>query len=128
EALKMVPQSLRDASAALGANTWQTLVRVTVPAALPAIVTAVFLAVARIVGETAPLLLTAGVYHFLPTSLADYTPSLPVTIYNYAISSDEDWKRQAWAAALILLTLVMLLNFGIRFLTGKRVMLAGRGD
>ena len=120
EALKLVPSSLRQASYALGANQWQTLVRVTVPSALPSIITAVFLAIARIVGETAPLLLTAGMNSYWPRSLGDYTPSLPVYIFNYANSPYEDWHRQAWAAALLLLTIVMLLNFGIRFLTGKR--------
>jgi phosphate transport system permease protein len=128
EALKLVPQSLRHASYALGAGHAQTLRRAIVPAALPAIITAVFLAIARIVGETAPLLLTAGDNKYWPTSLNDYTPSLPVYIYNYATSGNEDWNRQAWAAALVLLTLVMLLNFGIRFLTGKRLVLASRAD
>ncbi len=127
EALKLVPSSLRQASYALGANQWQTLVRVTVPAALPAIVTAVFLAIARIIGETAPLLLTAGMNSYWPRSLGDYTPSLPVYIFNYANSPYEDWHRQAWAAALLLLTIVMLLNFGIRFLTGRKTF-AGRSD
>lgn len=120
EALKLVPLSLRQASYALGANRWQTLARVTVPAALPAIITAVFLAIARIVGETAPLLLTAGSNRFWPRSLGDYVPSLPVYIFQYANSPYEDWHRQAWAAALLLLTTVMLLNFGIRFFAGKR--------
>ena len=128
EALKLVPKSLRHASYALGASQLQTLLRVTVPAALPAIITAIFLAIARIVGETAPLLLTAGTNRYWPHSLSDYTPSLPVYIFNYAVSPYEDWQRQAWAAALVLLTLVMLLNWGIRFLTGKRMVLAGRAD
>ncbi|HWY86344.1 MAG TPA: phosphate ABC transporter permease subunit PstC [Gemmataceae bacterium] len=127
EALKLVPSALRQASYALGANQWQTLARVTVPAALPAIITAVFLAIARIVGETAPLLLTAGMNPYWPRSLDDYTPSLPVYIFNYANSPYEDWHRQAWAAALLLLTVVMVLNFGIRFLTGKKIS-AGRND
>ena len=127
EALKLVPPSLRQASYALGANQWQTLVRVTVPAALPAIITAVFLAIARIVGETAPLLLTAGMNRYWPLSLDDYTPSLPVYIFNYANSPYEDWHRQAWAAALLLLMIVMLLNFGIRFFTGTRTS-PGRSD
>ncbi len=128
EALKLVPQSLRHASLALGARNWQTIIRVTVPAALPAIITAVFLAIARIVGETAPLLLTAGTNRFWPDGLSDFTPSLPVFIFNYANSPDPEWNRQAWAAAFVLLTLVMFLNFGIRFMTGKRNALAGRFD
>jgi phosphate transport system permease protein len=128
ESLKLVPQPLRLASYALGASQWQTVLRVVVPAALPAIITGVFLSIARIGGETAPLLLTAGYSRFMPGGPSDQMPSVPVLIYNYAISPDPNWHRQAWAAALVLLVVVMLLNFGIRFLTGKRVLLASRAD
>jgi phosphate transport system permease protein len=128
EALKLVPQSVRNASYALGAARYQTVLRVVVPAALPAIVTAVFLAVARVAGETAPLLLTAFSNQYWPTSPSDSTPSLPVYIFNYAVSPYEDWHRQAWAAALVLLLLVMLLNLGVRLLTGKRVLLASQAE
>jgi phosphate transport system permease protein len=128
ESLKLVPESIRQASYALGASQWQTVLRVIVPAALPAIITGVFLAVARIAGETAPLLLTAGWNEWYPSSPNDFTPSVPYFIYRYAKSPYDDWIRQAWAAALVLLVLVMLLNFGVRFLTGKRVVLASRAD
>jgi phosphate transport system permease protein len=128
ESLKLVPSSLRNASYALGATHWQTVGRVVVPAALPAIITGVFLSIARIGGETAPLLLTAGYTQFMPSGPGDLTPSVPVLIYKYAKSSYESQHRQAWAAALVLLVIVMLLNFGIRFLTGKRVVLASRAD
>jgi phosphate transport system permease protein len=128
EALKLVPQSIRTASYALGASRYQTVLRVVVPAALPAIITAVFLAIARIGGETAPLLLTAGGNQYWPTSPNDFTPSLPVYIFEYAKSPYPDWNRQAWAAALVLLAAVMLLNFGVRFLTGKRVIQASRAE
>ncbi len=128
EALKLVPASLRSASHALGASQWQTVVRVTVPAALPAVITGVFLAIARVAGETAPLLLTASSNRYWPTSPNDFTPSLPYYIFTYAVSGDPDWHRQGWAAALVLLTVVMLLNFGIRFLTGKRAVLAAQSD
>jgi phosphate transport system permease protein len=128
EALKLVPKSLRHASYALGASHWQTIIRVTVPAALPAIITAVFLSIARIAGETAPLLLTASGNRYWPTSPNDAMPSLPVEIFNYAISPYDDWHRQAWAAALVLLIVIMLLNFGIRVATGKRVIQASRAD
>ena len=120
EALKLVPRTLRNASAALGASQWQTVVRVTVPAALPAIITAVFLAIARVAGETAPLLLTASSNSYWPRSLNDFTPSLPVYIFDYAVSPYEDWHRQAWAAAFVLLVVIMVLNFGIRLVAGKR--------
>ncbi len=128
EALKLVPQTLRNASYALGGSEWQTVLRVSVPAALPAIITGVFLAIARIAGETAPLLLTAGDNTYMPTGLSDYTPALPVYIYKYAISSVPNWRHQAWGAAFVLLVVVMMLNFGIRLLTGKRVVLASRAD
>jgi phosphate transport system permease protein len=86
------------------------------------------LSIARIGGETAPLLLTAGYTQFMPSGPGDLAPSVPVLIYKYAKSSYESQHRQAWAAALVLLVIIMLLNFGIRFLTGKRVILASRAD
>jgi phosphate transport system permease protein len=128
ESLKLVPGSLRQASYALGAAHWQTVLRIVVPAALPAIITGVFLAIARIAGETAPLLMTAGNTPFMPSGPGGQMPSVPVLIYEFAKSPYPNWHRQAWAAALVLLTIVMLLNFGIRFLTGKRVVLASRAD
>jgi phosphate transport system permease protein len=128
EALKLVPSSLRHASFALGASHWQTVLRVTVPAALPAIITAVFLSIARVAGETAPLLLTASNNAYWPRSINDYTPSLPVFIFNYAVSAYDDWHRQAWAAAFVLVAIIMILNVSIRLLSGKRVLLASRAD
>jgi phosphate transport system permease protein len=128
EALKLVPKTIRNASMALGANHWQTVLRITVPAALPAIITAVFLAIARIAGETAPLLLTATDYRDFPSSPSEPTPSIPVLIFKYSVSPYPDWLRKAWAAALVLMVMVMLLNFGIRWVTGKRVVLASRAD
>ena len=121
EALHLVPGTLRQASFALSASHSQTVMRVTVPAALPAIITAIFLAVARVAGETAPLLLTASSNQYWPSSPNDFTPSLPVYIFTYAVSPYDDWHRQAWAAALVLLAVVMFLNFGVRMLAGKRV-------
>jgi phosphate transport system permease protein len=128
EALKLVPTSLRTASHALGSSHAQTILKVTVPAALPAIITAIFLSVARIAGETAPLLLTAGFNVAWPESLNDFTPTLPPYIWKYATGPSENWNRQAWAGAFLLMVLVLLLNFGIRFVTGKRVVQASRAD
>jgi phosphate transport system permease protein len=132
EALRLVPQTLRNASYALGANHWQTIVRVTLPAALPAVITGVFLAIARIAGETAPLLLTAYGSSFLPKTIPwgidERTPFLPKYIYDYARSGFPEWEQQAWAAALVLVTVVMLLNVGIRAIAGKRVLSASRAD
>ncbi|MBI3822929.1 MAG: phosphate ABC transporter permease subunit PstC [Planctomycetes bacterium] len=121
EALRLVPASLRHASYALGASQWQTVLKVTLPAALPAVITAVFLAVARVVGETAPLLLTAGSSsRHWPRSPNDWVPALPEFIFRYATSASEDWRRMGWAAALVLLAIVMLLSLGVRLITGRR--------
>jgi phosphate transport system permease protein len=128
ESLRLVPQTLRHASIALGGTHAQTVLRVVLPAALPAVITAIFLAIARVAGETAPLLLTAFGNQFWPRSPSDATPSLPVYIFNYAISPYDDWHRQAWAAALVLLVGVLVLNFGIRLLAGKRLVAAGSAD
>jgi phosphate transport system permease protein len=128
EALKLVPDSLRQASYALGATQWQTVLRVILPAALPAVITAMCLAIARVAGETAPLILTAGHNIYWPNGPADYIPSLPVVIWKYSGSPYSDWHRQAWAAALVLLVVVMLLNFGIRAITGKRIVIAAAGE
>jgi phosphate transport system permease protein len=128
EAFKLVPASLRNAAHALGSSHAQTILRVTFPAALPAVITAIFLSVARIAGETAPLLLTAGFNAFWPRSLQDYTPTLPPYIYKFATGPSENWQKQAWAAAFLLMLMVLLLNFGIRALTGKRQVQASRAD
>ncbi len=128
EALKLVPSSLRNASYALGASQAQTILRVVVPAALPAIITAVFLSVARIAGETAPLLLTAGKPTRWHESLGDYVATLPPFIFQYATGGSPNQQRQAWAAAFLLMVLVLLLNFGIRWVTGKRLVQASHAD
>ena len=128
ESMKLVPDTIRQASYALGATRMQTTLRVVLPASLPAIVTGVFLAVGRIAGETAPLLLTAGQNDFWPKSMSDQTPFLPGYIYNYSRSPYDDWKDQAWGGAVVLLAVVMLLNIGIRFAAGKRVVAAARAD
>jgi phosphate transport system permease protein len=128
EALKLVPQALRNASHALGAHHWQTVVRVSLPAALPAIITGTFLGIARIAGETAPLLMTAFGNDRWSFSPDDKTAFLPLYIYQYSMSPDDNQVNLAWAAALTLLTFVMFLNVGIRLLTGKRVVLASRAE
>jgi phosphate transport system permease protein len=128
EALKLVPSSLRSASYALGAAHWQTVVRVTVPAALPAIITGVFLAIARIAGETAPLLLTADSSNYWRFNPNQPTPFLTYYINKYFSSPLPEEQRLSWAAAFVLLTLVMFLNIGIRLATGKRQVLAARAD
>jgi phosphate transport system permease protein len=128
ESLKLVPAALRTGSYALGASRWQTVLRVIVPAALPAIVTGVFLAIARIAGETAPLLFTAYSSKFWMKSLNQDTPFLTYFIYYYSLDSDPKRQQLAWAGAVVLLGFVMILNVGIRLLSGARVMAASRAD
>jgi phosphate transport system permease protein len=128
ESLKLVPPSLRSASYALGAAHWQTVLRVTIPAALPAIITGIFLAIARIAGETAPLLLTADSSNFWRFSPNGPTPFLTFYINKYFSSNELVERNLSWAAALVLLALVMFLNVGIRLATGKRQVLAAQAD
>jgi phosphate transport system permease protein len=120
EFLRAVPGSLREASLALGATRAVTIARVVVPAAMRGIVTAAMLGLARVAGETAPLLFTALNNRFWSPGFNQPTSSLPVMIYTYALSPYEDWLRQAWAAGLVLLALVLLANIGARLLLGRR--------
>jgi phosphate transport system permease protein len=128
EALKLVPQSLRNASYALGAAQWQTVWRVVVPAALPAIITAIILAVARIAGETAPLLFTADMSDYWPKSMNQKMPYLTYYIYKWSEKETEAQVNVAWSAAFVLLAFIMLLNVGMRFATGKRLVSASQAD
>lgn len=128
EALRMVPPTLRQASFALGANYWQTVVRVLIPAALPAILTGIILAASRIAGETAPLMLTAGGSNFMPKGPGYPTPFLPWYIFKYSTSAEPEYQRLAWSAALVLLLTVMVLNIVTRVLSGKRLISASRAD
>jgi phosphate transport system permease protein len=128
EAMRLVPNSLREASYALGASRRQTVLRVVIPAALSAIITGILLAVGRIAGETAPLILTAGTSQYFPRSLSDRTPSLPYFVYDFATKPDDVRKNLAWAGAFVLIVVVLCLNTGVRLLAGKRVVAASRAD
>jgi phosphate transport system permease protein len=121
EFLRAVPSSLREASLALGATRWVTIARIVVPAASPGILTAVMLGLARVAGETAPLLFTALNNRFWSHGWTEPTASLPVMIFTYAIAPYEDWHRQAWAAALVLLALVLAANISARLLVRRPV-------
>ncbi len=110
EFLRIVPRPLREAAMALGASKWKTIATVVIPAAYRGILTAVLLAAARVAGETAPLLFTAFSNRFWSPGWNQPTASLPVMIFTYAIAPYEDWHRQAWAAGLVLLGLVLLTN------------------
>jgi phosphate transport system permease protein len=121
ELLKLVPESLREAALGLGLPKWRATLRVMLRTAAPGIATGVMLAVARVAGETAPLLFTAFNNRFWGSGLNEPTASLPVNIYTYAVSPYEEWHRQAWAAAMVLLVMVLLLNVSARLLVKNRV-------
>jgi phosphate transport system permease protein len=116
--LRDVPRALREGSFALGANKWRMIATVVLPAASRGIMTGVLLALARVAGETAPLLFTAFGNRYWSPGWDQPTSSLPVVIYTYATGPYEDWHRQAWAAGLVLLGLVLITNILVRtFLT-----------
>jgi phosphate transport system permease protein len=117
EMIILVPHELREASLALGVPQWKTSLSVVVRTALSGIATGVILAIARIAGETAPLLFTAFGNHFWTTSLVQPIATLPVQVYTYAISPFPDWQRQAWAGALTLTGIVLALELGVRWVT-----------
>lgn len=121
ELLKLVPNALREAALGLGVPNWRTTLSVMLRTAAPGVATGIMLAVARVAGETAPLLFTSFSNRFWPSSLNEPTASLPVQIFTYAVSPYEDWHRQAWAAALVLVTLVLTLNILARILVRNRV-------
>lgn len=121
EFLKGVPRSLREGSMALGASKWSTIIRVVVPAAYRGIVTAILLALARVAGETAPLLFTALGNRYWSPGWNQPTESLPHMVYIYALSPYEDWQRQAWAAGLVLLGLILMVNIIARVVLARGV-------
>ncbi|HEY1307390.1 MAG TPA: phosphate ABC transporter permease PstA [Vicinamibacterales bacterium] len=119
ELVKLVPMSLREGALALGATRGRATLTVVLPAAAPGIVTGIVLALARIAGETAPLLFTAFNNRFFSTSLRQPISSLTVQVFTYANSPYEDWHRQAWAGALVLVALVLLCSILARFATRR---------
>jgi phosphate transport system permease protein len=119
--LQEVPRALREGSLALGAPRWKTIASVVVPAASKGILTGMILGVARISGETAPLLFTAMGNQFWNKSLTEPAASLPVMIYKLATSPYDDWHRQAWAAGLVLLALVLVANILARTVMARGI-------
>jgi phosphate transport system permease protein len=117
ELLLLVPGTMREGALALGATRARAVFSVVLPATLPGIITGIVLALARIAGETAPLLFTALNNRFFSTSLRQPISSLTVQIFNYAQSPYEDWHRQAWAGALVLVTIVLLCSIMARIAT-----------
>ena len=119
ELLNLVPGSLREGALALGATRARAAFSVMVPAALPGIMTGILVALARIAGETAPLLFTAFNNRFFTTRLDQPISSLPVQIYTYAVAPYEDWHRQAWAGALVLVAFVFTFSVLARVVTRR---------
>jgi len=118
-----VPRSMREGALALGANKWRTIATVIVPAARKGIMTGMILGIARISGETAPLLFTSLNNQFWSTGLSEPTATLPVMIFTHAVAPYDDWHRQAWAAGLVLLALVLLANIAARMVISRGVSL-----
>ncbi len=116
EMVRLVPRELKEGGIALGFTRWRTTVGIVLPAARSGILTGILVALARIAGETAPLLFTAFGNPFWETRLNEPVSALPLLIYRYAISPYEDWHRQAWAASLVLIGLVLVVSLTARFL------------
>lgn len=118
--MRLIPNALREASYALGATQGQTIVRVLLPTAMRGITTGIILALARVMGETAPLLFTAFGSMYWSTDLNKQIAALPLQIFNYAISPYPDQQQQAWTGALVLLCIVMLVNILTRMMSRKK--------
>ncbi len=120
EVLILVPQSYREAGLALGIPRWKIVTVIVLKTALKGIITGVLVALARVAGETAPLLFTALGNNFWNHNLAEPIASIPLQIFSYAISPYDDWHRQAWAGALVLMLLILALNVTVRVISRDR--------
>jgi len=118
--LQLVPPGLREAAYALGAPKWKVIISITMKAARAGIITGILLAVARIAGETAPLLFTALSNQFWTSSLSEPMASLPVTIFKFAMSPYENWQKLAWAGVFIITMAVLALNILARVMTRNK--------
>jgi phosphate transport system permease protein len=125
EMIKLVPNSLREAALALGYPRWRTSLAIVVRTTMPGIVTGSLLAVARIAGETAPLLFTALGSQYMSLDLNQPMAALPLTVFTYATGPFEEWHRYAWAAALVLILVVFVLSVGARLAIRRRFALNG---
>jgi phosphate transport system permease protein len=118
--LRTVPVTVREAALALGIARWKATLRITVRTAWPGILTGILLAMARIAGETAPLLFTALGNQFWQARLDQPTAAVPLQVFTYAISPYEEWHDKAWAGALVLIGMVLMINVGARVLTREK--------
>ena len=121
EMLLLVPHSVREAALGLGIARWRTTLSITLPTARAGIITGIMLAFARVAGETAPLLFTAFGNQFWNRNINHPTAALPLQIFTYAISPFDEWHRQAWAGALVLITLIVSTVAIVRFVLGRRL-------
>jgi phosphate transport system permease protein len=121
EMLLLVPRSLREASYALGAPRWKTVLHIVLPTALPGIITGVILGLSRVAGEAAPLLFTSLGNQFSSTDIRTPMDSLPTRIYTYATGPYAYWHDQAWAMSLVLIAIILVISLGVRALFGSRV-------
>ena len=119
ELLRLVPTTLREGALALGATRGRAVFTVVLPAALPGIITGILLALARIAGETAPLLFTSFNNRFFTTDVSQPISTLTVQVFTYAISPYQDWHRQAWAGALVLVLIVFSCSLMARLATAR---------
>ena len=110
ETLKLIPDSLKEASLSLGVPYYRTILKVILPSGISGILSGTILSVSRVAGETAPLLFTAFGNPFMNTNLMKPMSSMPAVIFSYAISPYEDWQKLAWGAAFILISVILLLN------------------
>ena len=120
EMIRLVPRTLREAALALGVPEWRMTLQIVLPAASSGVITGIMLAIARVSGETAALLFTAFNNRFLSAALDEPMSSVPVQVYTYAIAPYDDWHRQAWAGALVLVTLVAMFSAAVRLATRSR--------
>lgn len=120
EQLKLVPNSLREASLALGVPQWRTTFKVTLRSAMKGVLTGILLAIARVIGETAPLLFTALGNMFWTRKLTEPIAAMPLQIFNFAISPYDDWHRLAWAGALVLVTFMFTISLATRYFSRQK--------
>jgi len=127
EFIRLVPVSMREAGLALGVPKWKVIVDIILPISIGGIMTGIMSSLARVAGETAPLLFTAFGNHFWNASLMQPIAALPLQVFAYAISPFDDWHRQAWAGALVLITLVFIINlFASYFVARQSRIFAGK--
>jgi len=119
ETLKLLPESLKEASLALGVPYYKTILKVIVPTGISGITTGVILSISRVIGETAPLLFTAFGNPFMNTNILKPMSSLPLIIFNYATSPYEDWHQLAWGASLLLILMILFLNIITKIIQRK---------